>query len=279
MRSSKEMMSLILKIGKANENIRACFLCGSRANLKIKEDEFQDYDIIYAVRNTATFHSNEEWISVFGKRVILQEPEKMNGAIGDGRITYLMLLEDGNRIDLQIIEESKIHLFLEVEPNVETILDKDSKYERKMENKLYRVKKLSVFDYADCCNEIWWCSQNVAKAIIRNEMPHAMFMLQEVMRKPLHAMLDCYIGMLHGFDVNVGKFRRYYIRYLKQEEYEAYILTYCEAEASSIWNALFQMLKLFDEIAIKVADTYQYMYPKQDAHAMLKYLKRAKKLY
>lgn len=277
MRSPEEMINLILEIGKANEDIRACLLCGSRANPNIKSDGFQDYDIIYVVSNIDRFYLDEAWIDDFGKRIILQEPEKMNGAIGDGRITYLMLLEDGNRIDLQIIEERKIGFLLEVEPYVETLLDKDSNYEKKIENELYYVKKLTSSEYADCCNEIWWCSQNVVKAICRNEIPYAMAMLQDVMRKPLHDMLDCYIGICHGFDVRVGKFERYYIYYLNQDEYDEYLLTYCDAKRSHVWDALFQMLQLFEEIAIKVATTYQYEYPKQDAQAMLTYLKKVRK--
>lgn len=49
MRSEKEMMDLVLSLAEQDERIRIVTLEGSRANINIPKDEFQDYDITYFV--------------------------------------------------------------------------------------------------------------------------------------------------------------------------------------------------------------------------------------
>lgn len=51
MRSEKEMYDLILGYANADENIRAVILNGSRANPNRKPDPFNDFDIVYLVRD------------------------------------------------------------------------------------------------------------------------------------------------------------------------------------------------------------------------------------
>ncbi|CAM4299364.1 hypothetical protein PAAL109150_19270 [Paenibacillus alkaliterrae] len=51
MRNEKEMMDLILNTAIADERIRAVIMNGSRTNPNVKKDCFQDYDIIYVVKD------------------------------------------------------------------------------------------------------------------------------------------------------------------------------------------------------------------------------------
>ena len=55
MRSKHEMFSLILGVANKDNRIRAVYMNGSRANPKIKRDIFQDYDIVYVVKETESF--------------------------------------------------------------------------------------------------------------------------------------------------------------------------------------------------------------------------------
>jgi len=48
--------------------------------------------------------------------------------------------------------------------------------------------------YYSCCNNFWWCLNNVAKGIARDELPYAMHMLNDVVRAELHDMINWYIG-------------------------------------------------------------------------------------
>jgi aminoglycoside 6-adenylyltransferase len=74
-RSEKEMFDLILGVAKADDRIRAVVLNGSRANLSARRDCFQDYDIVFVVKDIRPFTRDHSWIDVFGERMILQMPD------------------------------------------------------------------------------------------------------------------------------------------------------------------------------------------------------------
>ncbi|MCZ0856380.1 aminoglycoside 6-adenylyltransferase, partial [Enterococcus faecalis] len=46
-----------------DERIRIVTLEGSRANINIPKDEFQDYDITYFVSDIEPFISNDDWLN------------------------------------------------------------------------------------------------------------------------------------------------------------------------------------------------------------------------
>ena len=107
MRNEREMFDLILHVAKGDERVRGAWLNGSRANPNVPKDRWQDYDIVYLVKAMDSFLADHSWIDVFGERLMLQMPETMRDPLGDGRFTYLILLADGNRIDLTLVPAEK----------------------------------------------------------------------------------------------------------------------------------------------------------------------------
>lgn len=95
MRTETEMMDLILQIAESLQ-VEAVALSGSRADIHSLRDEFQDYDVVYIVDNLDYLLLDLSWLDQFGKRIIEQEV-----TLGHRRL-YLMLFEDGNRIDLTL---------------------------------------------------------------------------------------------------------------------------------------------------------------------------------
>ena len=53
MRSEAEMMDMVIAAAREDDNVRAVLLNGSRANPNAKKDMFQDYDIVFIVRDTS----------------------------------------------------------------------------------------------------------------------------------------------------------------------------------------------------------------------------------
>src|SRR4051812_49271395 len=96
LRSEKEIMDLGMKFALNCEKIRLFTLEGSRTNTNIPKDEFQDYDFSYFVTDMDYFKKSEDWLSYFGDRVIMQEPEAMElypPELGNW-YSYLMIFED-----------------------------------------------------------------------------------------------------------------------------------------------------------------------------------------
>lgn len=63
------MFDLILEIAERDERIRGAYLNGSRANPNVPEDIFQDYDVVYVVRETKSFIEDKHWIEQFADGV------------------------------------------------------------------------------------------------------------------------------------------------------------------------------------------------------------------
>ena len=56
MRTSEEMFRLILDVAREDDRIRAVVLSGSRADPEVPRDRYQDYDILFLVREVAPFY-------------------------------------------------------------------------------------------------------------------------------------------------------------------------------------------------------------------------------
>ena len=126
MRSDEEMLELILDVAKKDDSIRAVTMNGSRVNPNAKKDPFQDFDIVYLVRDVEPYKRNKAFISQFGEMMILQTPEDMVDppAEDDGHYSYLMQFLDGNRIDLSFFSLEKISSCIEDSLTI-VLLDKD----------------------------------------------------------------------------------------------------------------------------------------------------------
>lgn len=275
MRTEQEMFNLIKAAALKDERIRAVIMTGSRANPMVQKDIFQDYDIIYYVTDVTPFYNNMDWIAEnFGKPSVMQLPELMKHPSllpdGDGHFTYLMIFEDGNRIDLNIIGKPYSD---DGEPAI-VLLDKDCLFTNlpKPSDTIWHVTMPNETIYHDCCNEFWWCLNNVGKGIARDELPYAMQMFHQYVQDMLHQMLDWYIGVNTNFSVSAGKSGKYYKRYLSKELYEQYCKTYSDSRYDNFWTSVLTACDLFQKAATFVAAHLSYSYNSQEEEGLLRYL-------
>ncbi|KFN02048.1 aminoglycoside 6-adenylyltransferase [Bacillus clarus] len=282
MRSEKEMMDLIIDTAKEDERIRAVIMNGSRVNPNVKKDCFQDYDIIYVVKEIQSFTSNHNWIKRFGEIMIVQMPEEMSlvPAEEDGKFPYLMQFMDGNRIDLTLVPIELINDFIGKDSLSKLLLDKDKCIGElpPVSDADYLIKKPTAKEFSDCCNEFWWCSTNVAKGLWREELSYVKGMLEGPVRDMLIVMLEWHIGIKTNYIVNAGKFGKHFEQYLEKDIWEQYRETFCNAEYENIWDSCFVMCNLFRKIANEIANTYEYQYPQGEDDRVTTYLKHVKAL-
>lgn len=276
MRTETEMFNLILSFAKSDERIRAVILNGSRTNKNAPIDHFMDYDIVYIVRDIMSFKANPSWIDIFGSRIILEMPENMRDPMGDGRLTYLMLFEDKNRIDLQVYPVESWHNLIESNRLTITLLDKDNFLPDfpPPSDVDFLIKKPSENDVLSTCTDFWWCLQNAAKGIYRDELSYVKTSIDLHCREQLHNMLDYYVGIITDFSVSIGKFGKYYKKYLPTAIYTEYQSTYADANYVNIWCSIFTMCKLFTQISIFVCNSLGYEYI--DYYKMIDYLSDVK---
>ncbi|PNT92075.1 aminoglycoside 6-adenylyltransferase [Clostridium thermosuccinogenes] len=278
MRTEQEVMNLILDVAKADERIRAVLLAGSRANSEVPKDIYQDYDITYFVEDITPFYNNPAWIEErFGKPLIMQMPEAMRNPVGDGNFNYMMIYPDGVRIDLSFVFNKYID---DGEPAV-VLLDKDNGRgflpPRVVPNdKYWHIKPPSPLFFYSCCNNFWWCLNNVAKGIARDELPYVMHMLNVYVRSELHDMINYYIGTQYGYNLSTGKNGKYFKKYLSPELYAQYAATYSGSNYTDVWAAIDAMCNLFHTLALKVASHFGFTYRQEEEDGIREYLRMVK---
>lgn len=279
MRSEKEMMDLILDIANKDDRIRGAYLNGSRTNPNAPKDIFQDYDFVYIVTETASFIRDEGWIDIFGERLYMQLPEKMDRLMGhesdfDNCYGYLLQLADGNRVDfhLQTLTYS-INDMLKDRLCI-VLLDKDNALPKlpAATDKDHWVVQPSETEYLCCCNEFWWSLNNVGKGLWRGEIPYVMDMLNQLMRPELMKMIAWYVGTKNNFSCSIGKSGKYLCKYLSQEEMARLLRTYPDGKTDAIWSCVFEMCGMFDEIAGETGDKLGFVYNRKEAYNSRLYL-------
>ncbi|MEH7545496.1 aminoglycoside 6-adenylyltransferase [Neobacillus vireti] len=285
MRTEKEMYELMMCIAQKDERIRAIYMNGSRANPNTPKDIFQDYDIVFVVTETASFINEVNWIDIFGKLIMIQEPDKMDQLAGkevdfDKSYGYLMLFQDGNRVDLHIETKERMLDNYKNDSLTKPLLDKDNILPSipAPSDKDYWTKKPSEPGFLNYCNDFWWCLQNVAKGIWRDELPYAKQMFEMYIRPRLDKMAAWWIGTKHDFQVSPGKMGKYFKQYLPESYWGMYEQTYSDHDYEHFWDSIFVTCILFRALAKEVADQLLFTYQDQDDINMTQYLQHIRQL-
>ena len=280
MRNEEEVIMLIINVAKSDDRIRAVILNGSRANPNAKKDKFQDFDIVYMVNEIDSFLSDHSWIDVFGERLILQMPKEMSLGETDTSndenpsFAYLMLFEDGNRIDLTLFPADKSETVFEQDSLTISLLDKDGLFNNlpPSNDKDYLIKRPAEKEFTDCCNEFWWVSTYVAKGLWRDEIIYSKDMLEKPVRAMFLKIIEWYIGTDTNFTVSFGKSGKNMKEYISTELYDKILSTYPDADKGNIWNSLFLMTEIFSWLAKKIATGLNFNYNSGEEQKVTQYL-------
>ncbi|WP_010270625.1 aminoglycoside 6-adenylyltransferase [Paenibacillus senegalensis] len=269
MRSEQEMMDLLLGFARGDERIRLVTLEGSRTNPNIPPDSFQDYDISYFVTDMASFKKDDAWLEPFGRRLMMQKPEAMElfePELGNW-FSYLMLFEDGSKVDLTLIpiEETEFY-FTRNDGLVKVLLDKDRliPHEVVATDSQYWIRKPTAGEFDDCCNEFWMVSTYVVKGLARQEILFAIDHLNEIARPNLLRMMAWQIGFTHGYTFSLGKNYKFLQRYLPQNDWNTLLSTYAVNSCEAVWESLFTCYQLFRSCSRTLAQNLGYPYPHYD---------------
>ena len=277
MRSEDEMMSLIVNAAAADSNVRAAVMNGSRVNPHARRDIFQDYDVVFYVRDVDEFKSHGDTPARFGEIMIMQTPEDMEdpAPVRDGHYVYLMQFADGNRIDLSLDPLDRLGEVGEDSLTV-VLVDKDDLIGDlpSPSEKSYLTRKPTAKAFDDCCNEFWWLCPYVAKGLWREELTYAKYMLESVLRQQLMRMLAWYAGVRTNYEKPAGKLGKDLKNQIGLILYMELIRTYPDAGLKKIWDSLFAMGGLFRKVAKRVAKEHGFVYPEDDDANVSDYLGR-----
>lgn len=267
MRTEQEMTDLILSIAEKDERIRIVTLEGSRTNINIPKDEFQDYDITYFVSNIESFISNDDWLNQFGNIIMMQKPEDMELFPPEEKgYSYLMFFDDYNKIDLTLLVLEDLDDYLNGDKLKEVLLDKDCRINKDIvpTDIDYHLKKPSAREYDDCCNEFWNVTPYVVKGLCRREILFAIDHLNQILRHELLRMMSWKVGIETGFTLSIGKNYKFLDKYIPEDLWNRLLSTYHTDSYENVWKSLFLCHRLFREVSKEVAELLGFVYPVYD---------------
>ena len=264
MRTETGMLDLILQTAKTIQ-VEAVALSGSRANPKAPKDEFQDYNVVYVVDDLDNLTSDLSWLDQFGKRIIEQEV-----ALNHRRL-YLILFEDGNRIDLTLCSKEYIKEWVDSEADYTVLKDDKGLFESYPPSpKRYWTNPASETDFEKSCNEFWWVSAYVVKGICRNQIIYAIDHLYGICQQEFLKILAWQVASDKG-TVNVGKNYKYLFNYLPAEKEKDFSNLLDFSSLDKITQSLFATMQLFHQEAQNLAQKMGFDYDKEVAEKMMRY--------
>lgn len=280
MRTEKEIYDLVLNFAFQDERIRIVTLEVSRTNVNIPKDNLQDYDITFFVIDMGEFLKSDDWLSVFGNRIMMQKPEDMELFPPEEKgFSYIMLFDDGVKIDLTLLPVSMLEEYLTRDKLVKIMLDKDNmiKTEIVPTDEDYYIKCPTERKFDDCCNEFWNVATYVSKGLLRGEILFAIDHMNEVLRHELLRMISWYVGTEKGFNFSLGKNYKFLDKHISKELWDNLLNTYSMSSYEEMWKSFDLCLCLFKKISKKVADSLGYNYPDYDEN-VTKYLETQKRI-
>ena len=264
MRSETEMLDVILQAAKTLQ-VKAIAMSGSRTDTKAPKDEFQDYDVVYVVDNLDILTSDLSWLDQFGKRIIEQEITLGN------RCLYLMLFEDGNRIDLTLCPKGHMQEWVDSESKFEVIKDEKGVFEAYQPNaKRYWTAPPSEEEFAASCNDFWWVSDYVVKAIRRNQLIYATDHLYGICQQEILKVLAWKVASDKGA-VDIGKNYKYLFHYLTVQKEQEFSALLDLSSLEKISQSLFATMNVFDREAQSLAKKMGFAYDQEVAVKMMTY--------
>ena len=262
MRTEPQMLDLILQTAKVLQ-VSAVAMSGSRTNPKAPKDEFQDYDVVFVVDDLDNLTSDLSWLDQFGKRIIEQEV-----TLGHRRL-YLMLFEDGKRIDLTLCPKDHIQEWVDSEAGFTVLEDKKGLFEPYFPSpQRFWTSPASQTDFEKACNEFWWVSAYVVKGICRKQAIYATDHLYGICQQELLKILAWQVASDRG-KVDIGKNYKYLFQYLPAEKEFSNLLDFSSVE--KITQSLFSTMNLFHREAHILAQKVGFDYDKEVAEKMIEY--------
>ena len=240
-------------------------MSGSRTNSQVPQDEFQDYDVVYVVDDLDNLTNDLAWLDQFGKRVIEQEV-----TLGHRRL-YLMLFEDGNRIDLTLCPKQQIQEWVDTEANYTVLKDDKGLFESYPPSPMrYWTNPASQTDFEKACNEFWWVSAYVVKGICRNQLIYATDHLYGICQQELLKVLAWQVASDRGV-VDIGKNYKYLFQYLPTEKEKEFSNLLDFSSLDKITQSLLATMQLFHQEAQSLAQKMGFDYDKEVAEKMIEY--------
>lgn len=264
--------------------VRALILESSRAVEGATLDAFSDYDVLLVVTDTRPLLEDEAWLRAFGTPLVMFRDAQVTQGVAT--YTRLALYEDGTKIDYMLWPVALLRQVVATQhlPDVldwgyRVLLDKDGLTDGlpAPTRTAHIPAPPSEKEYLALVEEFWWETIYVAKNLWRDELMHAKYNLEVVMKHDLLLrMLEWRVEVDQGWSWKPGIVGRGLKRQLAPEIWSALEATWVGAGIEENWEALYGTTALFRRVAVEVGGALGYTYPHELDRRVTEYLEGAR---
>ncbi|HEY7781428.1 MAG TPA: aminoglycoside 6-adenylyltransferase [Ktedonobacterales bacterium] len=264
-----DVLARLTRWGEAHPLVRAMVLESSRIVAGAPLDRFSDYDVLLVVSDVRPFVEDDAWLGDFGPPLVRFRDAMETWGIPT--YTRLVLYRDRTKIDYSIWPVNLARLVVErreppdlLDWGYRVLLDKDGLTVGlpPPTRTAHIPARPTEREYFALIEEFWWESIYVAKNLWRDELVHARYSLDVVMRHELLVrMLEWRVEIDRGWSWKPGPVGRGLKATLPQALWSELAATFVGPGLEENWEALFRMTALFRRAAAEVGNALGYAYP------------------
>lgn len=220
---------------------------------KIKEDlekVFDDYAIINKKKDSFDFDKKNQQFTKFE-----------------------IYTNDSTKISINILVEDRADEFIKLCPgNIEFVCDEMNLKEEVAEaNLVFKLPR--EFEFDECGKNFFSLALDVSFNLLSRDMISAGFKMQ-AMRDELFKLLNWYIIDKFNQGMDAGESGKNFIHTLEADLKEELILTFRSNDIIDFYSSIFASCQLFRKVGMKLAEKFEFSYPKKDDVYTLKLLRK-----
>jgi aminoglycoside 6-adenylyltransferase len=263
----EQWIDRFLDWAKPQSDIRAVVLVGSNSRSDHPADEWSDIDILLIASTPQPYLDSTEWLASFGKLLFNIVERTSTGEIWVRRV----LFESGLDVDFIVLSPQIVRLNFPGIPVVieilqrgrQVLIDKDGLFNFWSDEITSRsvIQPPSRDVFLEVVNDFWFHTVWTAKKLRRGELWVATTCNNVYMKRILLQMMEWYTQATQGCERDVwfdGRFIEQWASPWVVKEVPKVIAHY---DDDDVWRALKASMELFQQLASKTAEHWQYPYP------------------
>lgn len=220
---------------------------------KIKDDlekVFDDYAIINKKKDSFDFDKKKQQFTKFE-----------------------IYANDSTKISINILAEDRAGEFIKLCPgNIEFVCDEMNLKEEVAEaNLVFKLPR--EFEFDECGKNFFSLALDVSFNLLSRDIISAGFKMQ-AMRDELFKLLNWYIIDKFNQGMDAGESGKNFIHTLEADLKEELILTFRSNDIMDFYSSIFASCQLFRKVGMKLAEKFEFSYPKKDDVYTLKLLRK-----
>jgi len=252
----------------AREDVRAAILTSTRAATGEPTDAFSDYDLVYVVRDVATF-LDDGWLSDFGEILnVYRDPVREE--FGQARFTRVTQYADGLKIDFSLCSvawlaavKHQTPLPPELDVGYAVLLDKDGLTPGlpPFTRTAFVPVRPTGDEFREAVTNFFNNADYAARYLCRDDLVPLMEMQHILRSGRLRQMLEWQVAIASGWTVPNGAHGRGLAARLDEGTRAELTAIYVGPGKQENWDSLFRAVALYERAARAVAAALGFTFP------------------